>query len=69
MRNFIKDYLQDPSQAVMSLENQTDSWSEHIDEDAVYAAISTPEFRLYEEMIFCDIAEDLRIEESIRPVA
>lgn len=69
MRNFIKDYLQNPSEAIISLHNQADDWSQHIDEDAVYAAISTPEFRLYEEMIFCDIAEDLRVAESIRPVA
>ena len=69
MRNFINDYLQNPSQAVISLESQADDWSQHVDEDAVYAAIATPEFRLYAEMIFCDIAEDLRVAESIRPVA
>ena len=69
MRNFINDYLQNPSQAVMSLESQADDWSQHVDEDAVYAAIATPEFRLNAEMIFCDIAEDLRVAESIRPVA
>jgi hypothetical protein len=71
MRSFIQDYLQDPSQAVAALKNQNsfEDWSQCVDEDSIYAAISTPEFHLYQEIILCDSASDLRTSESARPVA
>ena len=53
MYNFIEDYLRNPALAVASAINQARSllWSESIDEEVICQQISTPQFRLYEEML------------------
>ena len=71
MRNFIEDYLNNPSQAIAAaadIPTHMDRFQD-IDEDDVYRQIATPEFHLYEEIIFCLSAEDLHIADSLRPVA
>lgn len=54
MRTFIEDYLLDPAQAIADARNseQTSSWCDNIDEDMIYAEIASPEFRLYEAIVF-----------------
>lgn len=71
MRNFIEDYLSNPTLAIASASEASDhlGWADGIDENLIYAQISSPEFRLYEEMIFCTSADDLHTAESIRPFA
>lgn len=70
MRSFIEDYLSDPSQAIASAAASVSSaWFDTIDEDMIYRQIGTPEFRLYEEMIFCSDADDLHVADSLRTVA
>jgi GTP-binding protein EngB required for normal cell division len=59
MKSFIEDYLQNPAQAIAAARQtvDTESWYENIDEDMIYAQISSPEFRLYEAMIFASVAD------------
>ena len=53
MKTFIEDYLQNPAQAIENARQTiSDSWYDSIDEDIIYAQIASPEFRLYEAMIF-----------------
>ncbi len=57
MRTFLYDYLQDPSQAIADARLRADYRfsDDEFPEEKIYAELSTPEFRLYEEMI---LAED-----------
>ena len=71
MSNFIEDYLRNPSQAISAASDAL-KWMDRfdlIDDDKIYQEISTPEFRLYEEIIFCSYADDLHLTDSLRPVA
>ena len=54
MRTFIEDYLYDPAQTIADAHRKSAdcSWHNDIDDDVVYAQLSSPEFRLYETMIF-----------------
>ena len=59
MNTFIEDYLQNPTSAVAKAkEAVTGNWFDCIDEDVIYAQISSPEFRLYQEMVFCPSEEE-----------
>lgn len=71
MRSFIEDYLQHSASAVNNAINESErlSWTEGIEEELIYEQIASPEFRLYEAMIFCISADDLRVMDSFRPVA
>ena len=62
MKSFIEDYLQNPSQAIADARQNSDaaSWYDNIDEDMIYAQIASPEFRLYEAMIFSSQSDDRR---------
>lgn len=53
MYTFIEDYLQDPAGAVASAVKDAGSllWAENINDAMIYEQISTPQFRLYEEML------------------
>ena len=52
MGTFIDDYLQNPSQAIENARQlASGSWYDNIDEEMIYAQISSPEFLLYEAMI------------------
>ncbi len=59
MRTFIDDYLQNPSQAISDARKRAYSRFSGIDfpEDKIYAELSSPEFRLYEDIIFSRDAE------------
>ena len=52
MKSFIEDYLHNPSAAIAkAADSMTGKWYDNIDDDLIYAQISSPEFRLYEEII------------------
>ncbi len=52
MRTFIHDYLQDPSQAISdAFQRAAYKLSADFSEENIYEELSSPEFRLYEEMI------------------
>lgn len=53
MCNFIKDYLDNPSSAISAASESArkNNWYDTIDESVILAQISSPEFRLYEEII------------------
>lgn len=52
MCNFIEDYLADPSAAIQSAMPSVESRFCSIDcnDDMIYAQLSSPEFRLYEQI-------------------
>ena len=61
MKSFIEDYLQDPSKTIAEARMSTElSWYDNIDEEMIYRQIASPEFRLYEAMIFSSSSEDRR---------
>ena len=51
MRAFIEDYLLDPSQAIANAAASI-VISDSIDEDSIYEQLASPEFKLYQEVIF-----------------
>lgn len=53
MCNFIKDYPQNPAQTILQAQTLADRKFKdfEIDEDLIWSQISSPEFRLYEEII------------------
>ena len=61
MKSFIEDYLLDPTQAIADAcqSVQTDSWSDNIDEDMIYSQIASPEFRLYEAIVFAQPEDEI----------
>ena len=60
MRNFIEDYLNDPSGAVSAAVNESSfvNFGKDFDEDSIYEQISSGEFRLYEEILFSGSTEN-----------
>lgn len=52
MRNFIEDFLSDPSKAVSDarLDLCSKPWYGQFDDDEIYKEMASPEFRLYEEI-------------------
>lgn len=52
MRTFIEDYLNNPSQAILNAHSDVESRFRDLryDNDHIYSQISSPEFRLYEEI-------------------
>ncbi len=54
MRTFIDDYLQSPSQAIANALQKANSrfTNQNFTEDRIYAELGSPEFRLYQEIIF-----------------
>ncbi len=57
MRNFIEDYLADPSQAIKAAVNAPMDWADNMSEDMICRQILSPEFRLYEQIIFSSSKE------------
>lgn len=53
MQSFIEDYLNNPSLAVSNARKQisSDRLAVEMSEDAIYQEMSTPEFRLYSEIL------------------
>ena len=59
MKRFIEDYLQNPSEAVAkAAETLKGRFQDTFDDDIIYQQISSPEFRLYEQIIFAPSSED-----------
>ena len=60
MRNFIEDYLNDPSGAVSAAVNESSfaDFGKDFDEESIYEQISSGEFRLYEEILFSGTTEN-----------
>ncbi len=56
MRTFITDYLQNPSNAISEARSKVYNrfLADDSHEDKIYAELSSPEFRLYEEMVCCE---------------
>lgn len=56
MRDFIEDYLIDPSGAISAAVNESSfaDFGKDFDEESIYEQLSSGEFRLYEEMLFSD---------------
>ncbi len=56
MRTFLYDYLQDPAQAIADACQRAGYklCSEDFHDDKIYAELSSPEFRLYEEIVLCE---------------
>lgn len=54
--NFIEDYLQNPSHAVSAAcaALSSSDWCGNVDEETIYSQLASPEFRLYQEMIFSE---------------
>lgn len=52
MCTFIEDYLQNPTLAILNARSSADCRFEEFecDDQMIYAQLSTPEFRLYEEI-------------------
>ena len=71
MNSFIEDYLQSPSAAIASAQERSRSlsWASDIDDDMIYDALASGQFKLYETVIFSPSADDLRSRETVRPVA
>lgn len=53
MCNFIKDYPQNPTQTILDAKTLADRKFKDfiIDEELIWSQISSPEYRLYEEII------------------
>lgn len=59
MRSFIEDYLLNPAMAISSASAAvTSPRFDEIDDEIIYKELASPEFRLYEEIIFSSVAED-----------
>ncbi len=56
MSNFIYDYLQNPSQAIAETRQRAyyKFMSDVVSDEHIYEELTSPEFLLYEEMIFCE---------------
>lgn len=67
---FIEDYLGNPTSAVAeAAQSMTGRWYDEIDEELIYRQISSPEFRLYEEIVFCLSEEESPRQERYATVA
>lgn len=53
MSNFIEDYLSDPTMAIANAckSIRSNSCAGHIDDEEIYLQLSSPEFRLYEDIV------------------
>lgn len=71
MNSFIEDYLQSPASAIASAQERSRnlSWTSGIDDEMIYDALASGEFRLYETMIFSPSPDDNHSREAVRPVA
>lgn len=59
MRNFIEDYLVNPSLAIEAAQKAPMSWAENLDEEMIFRQLASPEFSLYEEIVMTPSSEDL----------
>ena len=52
MCTFIEDYLSSPSVAIRKAQTESQSRLDDIDDETIYAQLASPEYRLYETIIF-----------------
>lgn len=57
MCTFIEDYLSSPSVAIRKAQTEYQSRLDDIDDETVYAQLASPEYRLYEAIIFSSFDE------------
>lgn len=71
MGNFIEDYLHCPSKAITAASDALKGMKRFdlVDDEFIYQELATPEFRLYEEIIFSTSSDDFHLTDSVRPVA
>lgn len=57
MSNFTEDYLgnQPLALAAMIKEAKRKNWYGLIDDEMIYRQMASPEFRLYEEVVLCEV--------------
>ena len=65
MRNFIEDYLVNPSLAIETTQKTPIAWTDDVDEEMIWQQLATSEFKLYEEIIFGS-SEKISYRESVR---
>ena len=58
MCTFIEDYLSSPSVAIRKAQTESQSRLDDIDDETVYAQLASPEYRLYEAIIF-SVSDDV----------
>lgn len=70
MGTFIEDYLQNPAGAISSALDQLNRTNrlEQIDDEVIYAQLSTGQFRLYEEMVLSQNSESSPTSENYMAV-
>lgn len=71
MNSFIEDYLSSPISAVSSAQKRAQEllWISDVDDEMIYEALASGQFRLYEAIVFCSSADDQPERFSVRPVA
>lgn len=67
MKSFIEEYLQNPAQAIAAARQTatTENWYDNIDEEMIYEQIASPQFRLYEAMIFASNSDNEPVRSQI----
>ena len=65
MRNFIEDYLVNPSLAIETAQQTPIAWTDDVDEEMIWQQLASSEFKLYEEIIFGS-SEKISYRESAR---
>jgi hypothetical protein len=65
MRNFIEDYLVNPSLAIETAQKTPMVWADDVDEEMIWQQLASSEFKLYEEIIFGS-SEEISYRESAR---
>ena len=60
MSNFVEDYPGNKSRTLAAAKSEADNrqWFDQVDEGEIYRQLSSPEYKLYLEMIFSDSTEE-----------
>lgn len=61
MSNFVEDYPDSKSCTLAAAKAEADNrhWFDQVDEEEIYRQLSSPEYKLYLEMIFSDSNEEI----------
>ena len=59
MKDFIETYLADKNQALRAAREEAAKmrWCDSMDDEMIYAQLASPEFRLYQEIVFSEDRE------------
>lgn len=60
MNNFVEDYPGTESRTIAAAKAEVDNrqWFDQVDEEEVYRQLSSPEYKLYLEMVLSDSMEE-----------